>query len=269
MFKRCLSALALTCATALPLMADDSFEIPVTGEILTGWQQSDGTRIAAVRLKLSPGWKTYWRSPGDAGIPPHFNWSGSDNLRGVGITWPAPEVFLTAGMRTIGYSGDVILPLTLAPHRAGDPMTLKAELEIGVCKDICVPHSMSLDAVLSDSSAKPTPMIAAALAARPYSAKEAGVKTATCALSPTKDGMRIEAQVTLPSTGGREVVIIEAGQPGLWSSETEVSRSGSTLIAQGEILAADGAPLALDRSKIRITVLGDKHAVDIRGCTAG
>ena len=99
-------------------------------------------------------------------------------------------------------------------------------------------------------------------------AKEAGVKTATCALSPTKDGMRIEAQVTLPSTGGREVVIIEAGQPGLWSSETEVSRSGAILIAQGEILAADDAPLALDRSKIRITVLGDKYAVDIRGCTA-
>lgn len=269
MIIRCLSAFLLTCASALPLAAGDSFAAPVTGEILTGWQQADGTRIAAVRLKLSPGWKTYWRSPGDAGIPPHFDWAGSGNLRGVGITWPAPEVFLTSGMRTIGYSGDVILPLTLAPKRRGEPMSLHADLEIGVCKDICVPHRMSLTAMLEDNSAKPTPMIAAALAARPYSAKEAGVKSATCALSPTKDGLRIEARMKLPSTGGDEVVIIEAGQPGLWSSETQVTRKGGTLLAQGEIMAGDGSPLALDRSAIRITVLGTKHAVDIRGCSAG
>lgn len=269
MIKCCLSAIVLTCASALPLAAGDRFAAPVTGEILAGWQQADGSRIAAVRLKLAPGWKTYWRSPGDAGIPPHFDWAGSDNLRGVGITWPAPEVFLTAGMRTIGYTGDVILPLTLAPHRAGEPMSLNAELEIGVCKDICVPHSMSLTARLEGNSAKPTPIIAAALAARPYSAKEAGVKKATCALSPTKDGLRIKARMKLPSAGGDEVVIIEAGQPGLWSSETQVTREGSTLVAQGEIMAGDGSPLALDRSAIRITVLGAKHSVDIRGCTAG
>lgn len=269
MIKRCLSALALTCATALPLTAGNDVGTPVSGEILTGWQRADGTRIAALRLKLAPGWKTYWRSPGDAGIPPEFNWSGSDNLRGVGITWPAPEVFTTSGMRTIGYSGDVILPLTLAPKRAGETMVLNAALDIGVCKDICIPHRMSLSAVLDGTNGKPTPAIAAALATRPYSAKEAGVKTASCALSPTKDGIQIEAWMKLPPAGGDEVVIIEAGQPGLWSSETKVTRSGGTLRAKGEIMAADGSPLALDRSAIRITVLGSSHSVDIRGCTAG
>ncbi|MGC1504608.1 MAG: protein-disulfide reductase DsbD domain-containing protein [Sulfitobacter sp.] len=268
MITRCISAFALSFASVLPLAASDSFTPPVSGEILTGWQQSDGTRIAGLRLKLTPGWKTYWRSPGDAGIPPHFDWAGSDNLRGVGITWPAPEVFLTAGMRTIGYTGDVILPLTLAPHRAGEPMSLRAVLEIGVCKDICVPHSMSLTAVLAGNSAKPTPVIAAALAARPFSAKEAGVQKATCALSPTKDGLHIEARMKLPSAGGDEVVIIEAGQHDLWSSQTQVTRKGGTLIAQGEIMASDGSAIALDRSAIRITILGSKHSVDIRGCTA-
>ncbi len=63
MIKRCLSALALTCATALPLTAGNDVGTPVSGEILTGWQRADGTRIAALRLKLAPGWKTYWRSP--------------------------------------------------------------------------------------------------------------------------------------------------------------------------------------------------------------
>jgi len=266
MITRFLTALALGCATALPLAAGDRFETPVKGEILTGWQQPDGTRIAALRLTLAPGWKTYWRTPGDAGIPPYFDWSGSDNLRGVGITWPAPEVFLTAGMRTIGYSGDLILPITLAPSRAGQPMTITANLDIGVCSDICVPHQMTLTAVIDDTNTKPTPAIAAALAAQPYTAKEAGVTSATCAFSVTADGMSIRATLALPSTGGDEVVIIEPGQPGLWMSETRTKRSGKTLTAQGEMMASGNGPVALDRSEIRITVLGRKHAVDIKGC---
>ncbi len=261
----CLSA----CALAAPLAAGDAFETPVTGQILTGWQQADGTRIAAVHLKLSPGWKTYWRAPGDAGIPPQFDWSGSDNLRGVGITWPAPEVFLTAGMRTIGYTGDVVLPVALSPRRAGQAMHIRTTLDIGVCSDICVPHRMTLEATIDDTNTQPTPAIAAALAARPYSAKEAGVTAATCALRPSTDGLQIEARVSLPHAGGREMVVIEPGQPGVWMSETDTRRQGGTLIATGEMMSAQGTPLALDRSAIRITVLGQKHSVDVRGCAPG
>lgn len=267
MILRFLTALSLGCAAALPLAAGDRFESPVQGEFLTGWQQPDGTRIAGLRLKLSPGWKTYWRSPGDAGIPPQIDWSGSDNLRGVGITWPAPEVFLTAGARTIGYSGDLILPIALIPSRAGQPMTIKANLDIGVCSDICVPHQMTLNAVIDDTNTKPTPAIAAALAAQPYTAKEAGVTSATCDLTVTEDGMSIRATLALPSTGGDEVVIIEPGQPGIWMSETQTRRSGKTLTALGEMMASGNGPVVLDRSEIRITVLGRKHAVDIKGCT--
>lgn len=253
----------------MPLAAGDSFDVPVRGKILTGWQQADGTRIAALRLELSPGWKTYWRAPGDAGIPPQFDWSGSKNLRGVGITWPTPEVFLTAGMRTIGYTGDLVLPIALASKRAGQPIQIKTTLDMGVCSDICVPHRMTLEATIDDTNTTPTPAIAAALAARPYSAGEAGVTSATCALSPSADGLNIEARVTVPSTGGREMMVIEPGQPGVWMSETKSKRHGNTLIAVGEMMGAGGGPLALDRSEIRITVLGQKHSVDIKGCTPG
>ncbi|MEW9919723.1 protein-disulfide reductase DsbD domain-containing protein [Marimonas sp. MJW-29] len=268
MIRSMLSALALGWIGALPLAAGDAFETPVRGEILTGWTQPDGTRIAALRLQLSPGWKTYWRTPGDAGIPPEFDWSGSQNLGGVGITWPAPEVFLAAGMRTIGYSGDLILPIALAPRVPGQPISLRAHLDIGVCSDICVPHQMTLDAVLSDTNTKPTAQIAAALAAQPFSEREAGVTSARCALTPTVDGLEITATLALPSAGGDEVVIIEPGQPGLWMSETETVRNGSTLVATGEMMGSGDAPVVLDRSDIRITVLGSKHAVDIRGCAS-
>jgi DsbC/DsbD-like thiol-disulfide interchange protein len=264
-----ITAFVLGCLAAAPLFAEDTFRMPVKGDILSGWVQSDGTRVAGLRLKLAPGWKTYWRTPGDAGIPPQFDWSGSENLRGVGVTWPTPVVFLTAGMRTIGYEGDVVFPIALAPHQAGQAITLNATIDIGVCSDICVPHRMTLKAELADSNTKPTPAIAAALAARPYSASEAGVTSATCALSPSADGLMIKATLGMPSAGGSEVVIIEPGQQGLWMSETKTTRSGDTLVAVGEMMASDGRPVAIKRSDVKITVLGKTHAVEISGCAPG
>ena len=269
MITRLVALLALAVTLALPVRAGDSFVTPVTGTVLPGWQQADGSRMAALRLTLAPGWKTYWRTPGDAGIPPQFDWSASRNLRSVAIHWPTPGVFLTAGMRTIGYRDDLVLPLTLVPRKAGEPIRLETTLDIGVCSDICVPHKMTLKAVIDDTNGKPTPVIAAALASRPYAASEAGVRSATCKLRPTRDGMEIEALLSLPPTGGEEVVIIEPGGSGLWMSETKTSRSGNILRAVGEMMTGDGSPVAIRRSDIVITVLGSRQAVEIRGCTSG
>lgn len=253
-----------TCA-AKPLLADSP---PVTGEVLQGWLQADGTRVAAIRLKLAPGWKTYWRSPGDAGIPPLFDWSNSRNMQDVSITWPTPSVFDQSGMRSIGYSNEVVIPLHVTPKQADEPIRLRAHMQLGVCSDICVPEELTFDTLLDGSAQKPTPVVAAAMAARPYSASEAGVQSVTCALRPTAQGMEITAALTLPHTGGAEVVVIEAGQPGIWVSEADIARRGNVLTAQAD-MAANGQVLALDRSAIRFTVLGSDMAVDIQGCAAG
>ncbi|MGB3246461.1 MAG: protein-disulfide reductase DsbD domain-containing protein [Sulfitobacter sp.] len=267
MIKTFVSALALGLTLALPLAAQSSGVSPATGEIMTGWQQADGTRIAAIRIKLAPGWKTYWRSPGDAGIPPHFDWSGSTNLRGVGITWPAPKVYPQNGMQTIGYKDELVLPITISARNPGKPVRLRAALDIGVCKDICVPFQISLKATLEGAVTTPTPAIAAALAARPYSAKEAGVRSTTCALRATTNGFEIEARMNMPAMGGNEVVVIEPGDPALWMSQTQVHRSGGHLVATGTLDAGGTQAIALDRSAITITVLGKNQAVEIKGCT--
>lgn len=268
MIKSLISAIFVGLA-ALPAAAQNSISVPVTGEILTGWQQPGGTRVAAIKLTLAPGWKTYWRSPGDNGIPPQFDWSRSKNLGGVGITWPAPKVFRQSGVRTIGYANELILPITIAPRRAGKPVKLRADLDIGVCSDVCVPQQLSLTATLDTTDGRPTPAIAAALASRAYSASEAGVTSATCALRPTANGLEIETRVNVPATGGREVVIIEPGQPNMWASETDSSRNGGRITAVGDLQSTNGGPLAIDRSAIRITVVGANHAVEIQGCTPG
>ena len=69
--------------------------------------------------------------------------------------------------------------------------------------------------------------------------------------------------------GGEEVAVIEPGNPKLYAGETTTRREGGLLVAETEFLPADGNAYAIDRSQLRITVLGQNHAVDIQGCSAG
>jgi DsbC/DsbD-like thiol-disulfide interchange protein len=254
---------------AAPSAAGDRFETPVTAEVLEGWVQQDGSRMAGLRLQLAPGWKTYWRAPGDAGIPPRFDWSGSRNMSTVAVTWPTPKVFDQNGMRSIGYSDTLVIPLRIEPAEGSKPVRLKAEMELGVCSDVCVPYELNFDALIDEEERKPTPAIAAALAQQPYTAQEAGVRSTRCTISPTPDGVQVEARITMPSAGNPEHVVIEPGPGNLWVSEAKTRRHGDAVVAISEMVNVNGGPIALDRSSIRITVLGSKHAVDIRGCSAG
>ncbi|WP_170415187.1 protein-disulfide reductase DsbD domain-containing protein [Ruegeria atlantica] len=265
--KKTFPAFALVLGLTLPATAQ--VQGPVAElDILDGGRTAKGTYLSAVRVTLQDGWKTYWRAPGDAGIPPQFDWNRSDNVGDVSITWPAPDVFDQNGLQSIGYENQLVLPVEITPKNPAKPVRLQGTMDLGVCKDVCIPEQLDFDHTL-DAEAGRNPAIAAALAQRPFSEQEASVSNASCHLSPTSDGMKIEARVTMPSAGGREVAVIEPGNPTLWASQTETSRTGNTLIATSEVINASGGPFALDRSEIRITVLGSNHAVDIRGCSAG
>ena len=145
--------------------------------ILPGWRTDRGTHVAALRVVLAPGWKTYWRAPGESGIPPRFDWQGSRNLGRVEFHWPTPEVFEQNGMRTVGYKHELILPIELTPDRPGQDITLRAEVELGVCQDICMPLTVRVAADLPPDAA-PDPRIRAALDARPFTAAQAGLRGA-------------------------------------------------------------------------------------------
>ena len=116
-FARVLAALA-SLAAATPLAANP-YSDHVSVRLLSGWQQADGSHLAGLELRLAKGWKTYWRSPGDAGVPPLFSWDGSGNVASVDVIWPRPEVFYQNGLRSIGYSDHVVLPLRIQPKGDG------------------------------------------------------------------------------------------------------------------------------------------------------
>jgi DsbC/DsbD-like thiol-disulfide interchange protein len=260
---------ALGLGAALPAAAQ-TMDAVTSASLLPGWRMADGTHMAAVELRLAPGWKTYWRAPGDLGIPPRFDWRASRNLAGVDIRWPTPERIQQGDDMTIGYQDIVVLPLHVLAQDAGKDVTLSGTVDLGVCRDVCMPLTLSFDAELPATGTAPDGRIAAALVHRPLTASEAGVRAVSCTVSPGKDGqMNLRAELTLPPTGGPETAIIEAGDPNLWVAQPKLTRQGDRLIAETRLAHSGGRAFALDRSELRLTILGARQAVDIKGCPAG
>ncbi len=269
-----LRALISALILALTLLAPSlSVASDTTGlsrvELRPGWRMADGTHMAALHIVLEPGWKTYWRAPGDVGIPPQFDWSGSQNIASVSANWPTPVVFFEQGMRSVGYKTEVVIPLHLSAQAAGQDMELSGEMQIGICKDICIPANLRFNATLPPNVTRPDPVIAAAMTNRPYSASEAGVRTVTCSVEPGDDGaMVLHVQIDMPSAGGTEYVVVEAGNPHVWVAEPDSRRDAGVLHASTRLVHVEGRSFALNRSDLRFTVIGDSRAVDILGCAS-
>lgn len=261
-----LRALILCLAVlAAPVRAEWPRDV-VSLEVLPGWRLENGHHMAALRLTLAPGWKTYWRAPGDAGIPPLFDWSGSENLAAAEVRWPVPEVWDQNGMRSIGYHDQVVLPVQLASVSPAAPIRLAGVIDLGVCEEICVPARLAFEAVLP-ADGRRDPRIVAALVDRPLTAAEGGVTARSCRIAPGADGLTVTARVEMPSAGGREAMVIETADPTVWVSEPRVTRQGDVLMAEARMVPAVPGT-AIDRSGLRLTVLGERHAVDIPGCPA-
>jgi DsbC/DsbD-like thiol-disulfide interchange protein len=127
--------------------------VPARAQDASPWQRDDhsavrllaGSRSGAVLLggiafTLQPGWKTYWRSPGDSGVPPRFDFSKSENIEAVTVLWPAPMKFDDgAGGTSLGYKNNAVLPLRIIAKNADRPVTLRAAINYAVCEKLCIP----------------------------------------------------------------------------------------------------------------------------------
>jgi DsbC/DsbD-like thiol-disulfide interchange protein len=104
---------------------------------------------AGVEMRMQPGWKTYWRYPGDSGVPPVFDFGGSENVKTVTVLWPAPERFSDGSGNSIGYKDMVVLPLRIVPKDDRKPVTLRLKLDYAVCETLCVPAKGAVELQLS------------------------------------------------------------------------------------------------------------------------
>lgn len=107
---------------------------------LLAGSRSGSVLLGGIAFQLQPGWKTYWRTPGDSGVPPRFDFSKSENVEAVTVLWPAPTKFDDgAGGHSLGYHDQVVLPLRIVAKSPDKPVTLRAGINYAVCEKICIP----------------------------------------------------------------------------------------------------------------------------------
>jgi DsbC/DsbD-like thiol-disulfide interchange protein len=122
---------------------------------LLAGSRSGAVLLGGIALQLKPGWHTYWRTPGDSGVPPRFDFAKSDNVEAVTVLWPAPKKFDDgAGGTSLGYLDQVVLPLRIVAKNADKPVTLRADVNYAVCEKLCIPVQANLE--LSFSSVAST-----------------------------------------------------------------------------------------------------------------
>lgn len=106
-------------------------------------------------LRLAPGWHTYWQNPGDAGVPPELDLSLPPEAKAGPIAWPVPQRIAEGPLMTYGYTGDVLLPVSVTPGQTG-PLQVKAHANWLVCRDICVPEEGEFQIDLRFGTAAPS-----------------------------------------------------------------------------------------------------------------
>jgi DsbC/DsbD-like thiol-disulfide interchange protein len=121
--------------------------------------------LAGVEIALGDGWKTYWRMPGDAGVPPTFDWAGSTNVASLEVLYPAPSRLHEPGAATVGYENSVLLPIEVVPKDPSRPVGLALTMEFGVCREICIPAEAKFSLTLAPAGmlGKPSAAMLAAL----------------------------------------------------------------------------------------------------------
>lgn len=135
---------------------------------------SESTLFAGVEITMPAGWKTYWRTPGESGVPPEFDWSGSSNLRSARVHYPAPRRLTDPSGSIVGYQERVLFPIEIAPTDPAKPILLHLKAAYGVCKELCVPAEVEF-ALEIPPTVDNSDEIAEALARVPRPAPRAGL----------------------------------------------------------------------------------------------
>ncbi len=161
------AAAALVLSAAPQARAQDSSPWQKDGHsavrLLAG-SRSGAVLLGGIAFQLQPVWHTYWRTPGDSGVPPRIDFSKSENIEAVTILWPAPTKFDDgAGGISLGYLKQVVLPLRIVAKNADKPVTLRADINYAVCEKLCIPVEASAELAFTSVASTEDSALSAAL----------------------------------------------------------------------------------------------------------
>jgi suppressor for copper-sensitivity B len=273
---RAMAALALISAvfSAVAAAQDRSYaQAParkpdIKADLLSGNSEAGGRELwIGVRLNLGSGWKTYWKSPGDGGLPTEFDWSGSSNIVDAEVNWPAPSRLSILGFETIGYAEKVLFPVRIKVRDPGVETRIGLKLAIYACSTICVREERTLGATIRPGASGDSPTIIDAWRSRVPLATSSVLSVLSVERSRTGPAsLRIEVASTRPLlepdvfvesdppvSGDRPIVTFEQGNratlivnlPGETAESLRARPVTATVVSDdAAVLAVSPAPLA-------------------------
>ncbi len=235
--------------------------------LIAGSSPPDGGPIrAGVEIRLKNGWHTYWRYPGDAGVPPRFDFSQSQNLKSVEVRWPAPQRIPEQGLVAIGYTGDVILPLAIVPQIRGEPVKLHLKLDYAVCEKLCVPAEGTAELVLTGGASSQETALAAAEARVPKRIA-LGEGSALIVRSVRRDdtGRRPRIIVDVAVSPAGEIALFAEGPTADWALPVPAAVDGAPKGLQRFAFELEGAPpgASYGGARIALTAVAGDAAIEV------
>jgi len=223
-------------------------------------RKGDQPRLrAGIEILLDAGWKTYWRYPGDSGVPPRFDFAGSQNVKAVTVRWPAPHRFSDDGGQSIGYKDRIVLPLTIVPSDASKPVTLRLALDYAICAKLCVPADAKAELILTGGQSAHEAALAAAEARVPK-AVPVGDRAAFAIVNVKQETpQRVVVDVAAPQNG--EVDLFAEGPTPDWALPLPEPVAGAPAGHRRFSFAIDGVPPGVSPAGALLTftaVAGDQ-----------
>ena len=216
---------------------------------------------AGAEIKLAPGWKTYWRYPGDSGIPPQFDFAASDNVKSATVLWPAPQRFTDADGSIIGYKNHVLFPLHVVPRDPSKPVTLRLALDYAICEKVCIPAHAKAEIVLGKQAGAGEAAVTAAEALVPVRTALGAAEALSIKAARREDGKPARVVVDVAVPAGSPVTLFAEGPRADWALPLPEPVPGAAPGMQRFGFALDGLPSGASASQAALTltaVSGDR-----------
>jgi DsbC/DsbD-like thiol-disulfide interchange protein len=230
---------------------------------LLAGSRSGPVLLGGVAIQLDPGWKTYWRTSGDSGVPPHFDFSKSDNVEAVTVLWPAPMKFDDgAGGTSLGYHDQVVLPLRIVPKSNDKPVTLRADIYYAVCEKICIPVQASAELTFSSVASTEDNVLFAALDTVPKPASVGDPNPLT--IRDVKREGRSRVLVDVVSPDAKPVSLFVEGPTPEWSLPVPKLLDHGPSGIKRFTFELDGAPpgTSPDGAALKFTLVGSDRSYE-------
>ena len=219
---------------------------------------------AGIEIKMQPGWKTYWRYPGDSGVPPHFDFSGSENLKTATVLYPAPHLFTDETGQSLGYKDRIIFPLVISPQQPGKPVRLRLKADYAVCEKLCVPAEGRAELTLTPGDSSRDSALAAAEARVP---KQVTAAQLGLTVRRTNDGAKPLVAVDLGAPAGNPIDLFVEGPTPQWALPIP-KRSQTAPAGRAQFsFELDGLPPGVDpkgQVDLTLTVVTGERAVEVK-----